>query len=1302
MPTAESSPRPVIRPILLGLLALLAGLLVAFFFRMQVVSQQSRHLAADTRQLAHDLARNTLHSQVMGAAVTLGLNQGRLHQVLNPHVPGQALDPESRQQIERWLMPDRQQFEAEGIYLIDAAGLIVAHATTGKASVGVNVAFRPYFQQALGGKANIYAAIGSNSNERGLYYAAPVQLPDADTPEKRFVGVVVIKLPGAPLDAFLQRSGHDAVLLSPQGVVFAGTRPDWLFAVQGPLQPERIAAIRQLRQFGQTFTRQPLRALPFGEPDQERITLPDGTYRLARVTLDWSDQGGLWQIVCLHAESDWLPGSTLLLVGVGATLLAALLLWLGERILRYRRQEAAAHARQQQQFAISQHVNAFMAAIKSAPEPRTEPQALGNLAIQALVARFGLPHLMLHEQVGETLHPLAGTVVTDAPTAPLLLTVMQGRQAKILSPLPEPVHLTLTGLTLPLQALYLLPLYVGETPVGLLEVGVLTPPDAMQTEMLVQIGNELAQALWLARDFATRQQMERQLAEQLTLTGTALSRAVAAEEQNRLLLEAIGEGVIGVDREGRVTFVNPAASRLLGMAGESLLGQSLHARIHHTRADGSPYMHTDCPLFAAYNRGEAGHQEDDLLWRQDGSSFAAESSCLPLLRQGERIGAVLVFRDISATRTLYRDLVTVLENAPDMIVLKDATHRFRAVSQTYIEAVGKQSWQEFQGRTAEEIFRPEMAAQIRAEERAQLASGQDLLVQEKPVIQAWGRRGWMSVTRRILRDARGQLTGFLMQARDISAQKDAEQAIIQARDDAETLARLKSDFLANVSHEIRTPMNTIIGMSHLVSKTTLTPQQLDYLDKIRQASQHLMRIIEDMLDFSRIESGRLTLAHSPFSPTELLENVAGLIREAAAAKGLQLTVQVAGDIPNRLQGDPARLAQILFHYAGNAVKFTTAGHVCLSVSCLEQTEARATLHFAVRDTGIGIAPEQQVRLFQSFEQGDSSITRRYGGTGLGLAIARQLATLMHGEVGVDSQPGSGATFWLRVVLDKMPPDVPEVPDVPEMPEVSEIPGMSIAPPVMPATAAPVQEMLGVAVSGLDQRQGLARMMGRQQLYLSLLHNFAAGQVESLPAIRRACAEQDRVLAHRLTHTLKGVAGNIGASTVQLAAAHLEDLLEALPLPDDKTAGISQPGSPGDGLAVALNALEQVLNPLLHDLQQVLARPGNAMIAWSAPPLSPVIPPPHAPVPASDAVATLSPVVVLRQLLEAGDPAACDYLTRHEAFLSGPTGIPASRWPAFRQAILHFDFEHAADILEHHADKTGSHVVQSGAPGERKS
>jgi signal transduction histidine kinase/ActR/RegA family two-component response regulator len=262
-----------------------------------------------------------------------------------------------------------------------------------------------------------------------------------------------------------------------------------------------------------------------------------------------------------------------------------------------------------------------------------------------------------------------------------------------------------------------------------------------------------------------------------------------------------------------------------------------------------------------------------------------------------------------------------------------------------------------------------------------------------------------------------------------------------ARDAAEAANRSKSDFLASMSHEIRTPMNAIIGNAHLLRRSELNPGQLERLDKIDSASGHLLNVINNILDISKIEAGMLTLEEVPLAIDQLLANIRSILAESIQAKGLEFRVEPLS-APSRLLGDSTRLQQALLNYAANAIKFTEAGFVALRVVLEEESDDAVKLRFEVEDSGPGIAPEACARLFGAFEQADNSTTRKYGGTGLGLAITRRLAQLMGGKAGVDSTPGVGSRFWFtaRLKRNTAPPVIEAAPRADAETEVKRLYG----------------------------------------------------------------------------------------------------------------------------------------------------------------------------------------------------------------------------------------------------------------------
>jgi two-component system sensor histidine kinase/response regulator len=403
-----------------------------------------------------------------------------------------------------------------------------------------------------------------------------------------------------------------------------------------------------------------------------------------------------------------------------------------------------------------------------------------------------------------------------------------------------------------------------------------------QTEELTQSQEEL-----LA-------QKEELLTQQGELTAQREQLKIS-EERSRLILESSAEGIFGTDTEGRITFVNPAACRMLGFAADELLGQPSHSKFHHHRPDGTEYPKEECPMFAAYKSGKASRIDDEFLWRKDGTGLPVEYGATPILKDGEVIGSVVSFTDITL-------------------------------------------------------------------------------------------------------------------------RKQQEKEILEAKEKAEEATQMKSMFLANMSHEIRTPMNAIIGLSHLALKTQLTPKQRDYVAKVHNAGTSLLAVINDILDFSKIEAGKLEIENTDFKLDEVIASVTTLTAQKAHEKGLEFLAHVGPGIPDYLLGDPLRLGQILTNFVNNAVKFTERGEIRINIDLLERTGEKVQLKFAVRDTGIGMTPEQSAKLFQPFTQADMSTTRKHGGTGLGLTICRRLVDLMGGRIWLESEPGVGSNFFFTVWL----------------------------------------------------------------------------------------------------------------------------------------------------------------------------------------------------------------------------------------------------------------------------------------------
>ena len=417
-----------------------------------------------------------------------------------------------------------------------------------------------------------------------------------------------------------------------------------------------------------------------------------------------------------------------------------------------------------------------------------------------------------------------------------------------------------------------------------------------------------------------------------------------------------------------------------------------------TAAGGAVVVHTD---ITERRRNEAELKRH----RHDLTALVAERSA-DLMRSNRALVQTEAF------------LRTVADNLPGRVAYWNADTLCGFVNQTYCEWIDKTA-DELIGRSMAEIYGPAMFAERETRVRAALAGEAQHFEREE--VRRDGR--WAHSFVHYVPDRQGDaVRGFFVLANDITEVKQAElalqrvnQDLIDARNRAETATQAKSAFLANMSHEIRTPMNAIIGLTHLLERDVQVPAQRDRLAKVSDAAHHLLGVINDVLDLSKIESGKLMLEETDFALDALLSRACALVADKAREKGLELVINT-DDLPRVLHGDVTRISQALLNLLGNAVKFTERGSISVRGTLLVEDLGQLRVRFEVRDSGVGIAPERIGALFTAFEQADASTTRRFGGTGLGLAITRQLAELMGGEAGADSVPGVGSRFWFTARL----------------------------------------------------------------------------------------------------------------------------------------------------------------------------------------------------------------------------------------------------------------------------------------------
>jgi PAS domain S-box-containing protein len=497
-----------------------------------------------------------------------------------------------------------------------------------------------------------------------------------------------------------------------------------------------------------------------------------------------------------------------------------------------------------------------------------------------------------------------------------------------------------------------------------------------------------------------------------------ISARIESEARIRLqqaALDAAANMIVITNRDGVIEYVNPAFCKATGFQAQEVIGQP--TRVLNSGVQDSAFYKV---MWETLLSGQAWEGELSNR-RKNGDIYAEQMTITPIIEAGEVTHFVAIKRDISEeirNRTRLKLIEAAIQNIDQGIHIMDAQPHAQGPLLQYINA----GFSRITGYSAEDavgtragFMRGPHTDPAKLEQIRQAMTRGESITLEMSYQRKDGTPFVGELHLSAVYNDGGVVSHYIGLLSDIDLRKQAEAALRDARDQAVENSRLKSEFLSTMSHEIRTPMNGIIGMTSLLLDTTLDDEQRDFTGIVRDSAQALLVIINDILDFSKIEAGMLDIEVTDFSTAQVVEGTLALMADRAQEKSLQLNSFVDPGLPDYVMGDPTRLRQVLLNLLSNALKFTSQGQVALSVLQV-MTGAQPMLRFEVSDTGIGIPPATQARLFQSFTQADSSTTRKYGGTGLGLAICKRLVELMGGDIGIDSQEGKGSTFWFTLPL----------------------------------------------------------------------------------------------------------------------------------------------------------------------------------------------------------------------------------------------------------------------------------------------
>jgi PAS domain S-box-containing protein len=606
--------------------------------------------------------------------------------------------------------------------------------------------------------------------------------------------------------------------------------------------------------------------------------------------------------------------------------------------------------------------------------------------------------------------------------------------------------------------------------------------------------------LGIAVDITERKAAERELAVSL--------------ETTRAILDTAINPVITVDASGTIRSFNPAGSAVFGYRADEMIGQSIKRLLPESYgASYDDYI----ARFAQNGLGAFDHGRELAGLRKDGSIFPAQVSIGSMVLENEQ-SFVCVITDVTEQQNqrnelaAARDQLLLAAETAELGIwslnLKDLSSRWNErMFEIYglpdsprNRAVGYDLWRS-------RIHPEDVDATVAS--LAAALEGREAYVPSFRIVHTNGQLRYIQARARVERDANGKPIWMTGINRDVTAQHELELRLREAKEQADAASAAKSSFLANMSHEIRTPMNAVLGMLQLMQLTDLSQRQLDYATKAQTAAKSLLGLLNDILDYSKIEAGKLQLDPQPFDLESLMQDLGVVLSGNQGQKDVEVMFDLDPALPTRLIGDSMRLQQVLINLAGNALKFTLSGQVMVSIEVLARGGSCARLRIAVTDSGIGIGPDQLQRIFEGFNQAEASTTRRFGGTGLGLVICKRLVASMGGDLRVESVLGAGSRFWFEVELEveESPPVTNVAPEIDRAIRVLVADDNAIAAESLMRTVTALGWHAERATGGIDAIGKVSEASRRGEAYDVVLMDWRMPDLDGLSASRSIRADE---------------------------------------------------------------------------------------------------------------------------------------------------------------------------------------------------